>query len=89
MSDYIIWQHQFSVGHAGIDGRHERFIGIINEAYALSKQSVIDKRVPDLHNDLLQYTIDHFGYEKKLLAASGGRHRPRKPIRSDRLLGSE
>jgi hemerythrin-like metal-binding protein len=63
----IPWSNQFSVGVQEVDKQHQVLVGIVNRLGA-----ALDGRNRDFDNrqvidELLQYTVYHFGTEERLM----------------------
>ncbi len=63
---FIEWSDTYNTGITKIDIQHKVIIKILNELYSIV---IIDNnkyKIDDILNELVQYTIYHFGEEEKL-----------------------
>lgn len=75
MSDFIVWQEQYSVGIDSIDVQHKMVIDLLNNNYqALKNGAVTRAYVDDFLDRLLIYTETHFRYEEMLMEFAGFDH---------------
>lgn len=70
----LIWQDELSVGVAGMDEHHRRFLELLSR---LSEAAPAE--LPDLFRRFLDHLAEHFAYEEGLMEAHGfpalGEHR--------------
>jgi len=69
MAPYIVWKDDYSVNDESLDTQHKQIIAIINELYTAMQKGVDYEVVKPLLDRLVQYTINHFRYEEKILLA--------------------
>ena len=66
---YIAWKNYYSVGDPSLDAQHRQVIGLLNELYAAMQRGVDHQSVKPLLDQLVQYTVNHFQAEEKILLA--------------------
>ncbi len=66
----MTWSKELSVGHEGIDSQHQELINYINELHDAMKAGKGDAIMAPILDCLLDYTVNHFGFEEKLMKAS-------------------
>ncbi len=70
-SDFIEWSERFSVGIPSIDLQHRRLVDLLNRLQQAVATDQTTEVLQDIFDELLHYTVDHFGYEEKLLEEYG------------------
>ena len=63
----IAWSNQFSVGVQEVDKQHQVLIGIVNQLSAALDMQDRDLDSHKVINELVQYTVYHFGTEERLM----------------------
>ena len=63
----IAWSNQFSVGVQEVDQQHQVLIGIVNQLSAALDMQGSDFDSHKVINELVQYTVYHFGTEERLM----------------------
>ena len=67
----IVWTDEFSVGIESLDNQHKQIIGFINR---LAEDKDVSSRSKTLHEilyEMMQYSLEHFMHEEKLLIETG------------------
>ena len=70
------WSDALAVGHPEIDRQHQILIGIANRLNEAMKLGQGHRQVGEILKELVNYTIEHFGFEEKLMERTGYRERP-------------
>lgn len=65
------WNDSFSVGIREIDTQHKRLIDLINQLYRGIMLEQGDEVIGGTLDELVNYTVNHFGYEEKLFDKHG------------------
>jgi methyl-accepting chemotaxis protein len=68
---FIEWSGALSVGHSEIDRQHQKLIEIANRLYAAMQAGKGREVVGPLLDELIDYTVEHFGWEEKLMTKHG------------------
>ncbi len=71
INEFFKWNDIYSTGITKIDIQHKVIIKILNELYSIV---IIDKdsyKIDDILNELINYTVYHFGEEEKLFEKYG------------------
>lgn len=63
---FMVWQDSYSVGHAVIDGDHQRLMGIFNRLAAEAANGASEDVLNDIFFDLVDYVEQHFAREEIL-----------------------
>jgi NNP family nitrate/nitrite transporter-like MFS transporter len=63
----ISWDDEFSVGIEAIDRQHTRMLSLINQIDEVIQQGGTYEMFAPVLDDLIDYTIQHFAHEEKLL----------------------
>ena len=71
MSDLLIWSHAYSVGHEVVDGQHKKLVGLINTLHNIGDGPNAATEVEAVLDELIRYTVYHFGTEERLFAEHG------------------
>jgi hemerythrin-like metal-binding protein len=66
---YIVWKNDYSVGEPSLDAQHRQVIDLLNELYVAMQRGVDHQAVRPLLDQLVQYTVNHFQSEEKVLLA--------------------
>ena len=66
---YIVWNNDYSVGEPSLDAQHRQVIDLLNELYVAMQRGVDHQAVRPLLDQLVQYTVNHFQSEEKVLLA--------------------
>jgi methyl-accepting chemotaxis protein/hemerythrin len=66
---YIAWKAEFSVGDPSLDAQHRQIIELIDELHVATQRGVAYQAIRPFLDQLVQYTVNHFQAEEKLLAA--------------------
>jgi methyl-accepting chemotaxis protein len=64
--NFINWTPQYSVGVPEMDNQHKRLIKLINNLYIAMRDR---KNVTKVMEGVVQYTVQHFGEEEKLMVS--------------------
>lgn len=64
------WNNSYSVNIAEIDNQHMKLVDLINRLFDAMKAGKGTEATGQILNELVTYTIYHFGYEEKLLASN-------------------
>jgi len=67
IADLIVFDNSIRLGLHEIDKQHEKLVGLINELHKIMKLRLGNKRAADILNELVEYTVTHFGYEEKIM----------------------
>ena len=67
----ITWNDSLSVKMDDIDSQHKQLFDIINEVHDAMGAGKGNDILGNIMQKLLQYTIDHFAYEEKMLKKIG------------------
>jgi hemerythrin len=62
----FVWTDQLNVGIEVIDQQHRRIVEYINQLDDVRAESHSREEVGNLINELVDYTISHFGFEESL-----------------------
>ena len=62
------WSNELSVGITSIDEQHKQLISLINELNKALQDGKANQVLNGIFDELLSYTVKHFGYEEKLFA---------------------
>lgn len=63
----IEWNDSLSVGLDSIDEQHKKLVDILNSLHGSSASAKDPEAVKKILNDLVEYTVYHFGFEEGLL----------------------
>jgi hemerythrin-like metal-binding protein len=63
----ITWTGMFSVGVAEIDNQHKKLVELINQLNDAMQAGKGNDALGKVLNELVNYTVYHFGYEEKLM----------------------
>jgi hemerythrin len=66
---YIAWKNDYSVGEPSLDTQHRQIIDLLNELHVAMQRGVEHQTIRPFLDQLLQYTVNHFQAEEKLLLA--------------------
>ena len=67
----FVWTDQLSVGIEVIDQQHRRIVEYINQLDDARTNRHAREEIGNLINDLVDYTISHFGFEESLQEEAG------------------
>ncbi len=67
----FIWTDQLNVGIDVIDQQHRRIVEYINQLDDARSNGMSNDEISWLLNDLVDYTISHFGFEESLQEEAG------------------
>lgn len=67
----FIWTDQLNVGIDVIDQQHRRIVEYINQLDDARSNGMTNDEIAWLLNDLVDYTISHFGFEESLQEEAG------------------
>ena len=67
MMPMIVWSNQFSVGVQEVDQQHQVLVGIVNQLSAALDVQDSDFDSRKVIDELVQYTVYHFGTEERLM----------------------
>ncbi len=65
------WDNNYSVNIQEIDNQHQLLIKLINELHDAMKIGKGKEALGSILNELVNYTVYHFGYEEKLFSTYG------------------
>ncbi len=68
--DYMPWRQEYEIGIKAIDAQHRRLVNMINLLYKTARGGG-GQVVNEVLSDLVDYVGTHFGYEERLMQASG------------------
>lgn len=63
----MVWDDALSVGVAEVDRQHKVLIDLLNQLHAGKTSGKGNDVLKKILGDLTQYTVEHFGFEEKLL----------------------
>ena len=66
-ASYIAWKDYYSVDEPSLDSQHRQIIDFINDLYVAMQRGVDRQSIRPLLDQLVQYTVNHFQHEEKLL----------------------
>jgi methyl-accepting chemotaxis protein len=69
------WSQSLAVGHPDIDQQHQKLIEIANRLSAAMQAGHSRDALGQILNELVDYTVNHFGFEENLMAKHGYQHR--------------
>ena len=61
------WYEEYSIGVDEVDVQHKRFLNLIKRTYELAGQTIENKEVFNLLDELMRYAQFHFGSEELLM----------------------
>ena len=67
----INWNEEYSVNVKDIDQQHQKLIALINELHENMKVGNSKNIIKKILEELVEYTVYHFGFEEKLFAKYG------------------
>ena len=67
----ITWTTAFSVGVREIDTQHQELIRLINDLHDAMREGKGRSTMGEILKRLIDYTVNHFGFEEKLFAETG------------------
>ncbi len=67
----LTWSNEYSVGIKDIDAQHTKLIGMINNLHDAMKDRKGKEALRPIIDDLIAYTVSHFGREEQLFAQHG------------------
>lgn len=67
----ITWGPLLSVGHKDIDEQHQKLVGMLNRLNDALHGGQGDEGLRTILDELVQYTVYHFGTEEQLATAAG------------------
>jgi hemerythrin len=67
----LMWTDQFNVGIDAIDNQHKRIVDYINLLESSNSSSHSREEIEKLVQDLVDYTVSHFGFEERLQEDAG------------------
>lgn len=66
----ITWGPMLTVGHKEIDEQHQRLVALVNQLNDAMRAGQGRESLQPVLNELVRYTVYHFGTEERLMAAS-------------------
>ena len=66
----LTWSDSYSVGVKTIDRQHSSLFAIVNELHTAMMKGQAKTVVGPLLDKLVKYTVEHFAYEERMMAAS-------------------
>jgi len=70
----ITWDATMSVGNAKIDRQHQELVRIINQLGDAMQQGNANQVIGKIIDELVTYTVFHFGEEERMFAATAYPH---------------
>jgi hemerythrin len=67
---YMVWTRNLDTGIEVIDGQHKRIVDYINQLHD-AKRSQNPKAIKKIIDDMVDYTVSHFGFEEALMEDAG------------------
>jgi len=67
----ITWSDNYSVKVKEIDNQHKKLADLINQLHDAMKEGKGKEIIGNVLNELVNYTVYHFGYEEKLFDKYG------------------
>lgn len=67
----ITWNENYSVKVKEIDNQHKKLVDLINQLHDAMKEGKGKDIIGNILNELVNYTVYHFGYEEKLFDKYG------------------
>ena len=67
----INWSDEYSVKVKEIDQQHKKLIALINELHESMRAGNSKNVIKKILDELVEYTVYHFGFEEKLFAKYG------------------
>ena len=68
---YLKWKAEYCTGIDSIDQQHKKLVNLINQLQTAVDYSTGSEFERDALDDLVNYTVTHFGYEEKLMKENG------------------
>ena len=65
-TDFFKWNSAFETGITRIDIQHKVIVKVLNELYNVVIINKEEEKIDEILNELVQYTICHFGEEEKI-----------------------
>jgi len=66
----LTWNDSYSVGVKTIDQQHSVLFGMVNELHAAMMTGKAQSAAGPLLDKLVKYTVEHFAYEERMMAAA-------------------
>jgi len=66
----LAWNDSYSVGVKTIDQQHAGLFAIVNELHTAMMKGNAQSVVGPLLDKLVKYTVEHFAYEERMMAAA-------------------
>jgi hemerythrin-like metal-binding protein len=70
MSVYVAWKPFYSVNDPSLDAEHQRILELINKLHTAMNVGRERDVVDTVLDQLLQYTVDHFDHEERVMRDS-------------------
>ncbi|PUD98123.1 MAG: hypothetical protein C3L25_13445 [Candidatus Sedimenticola endophacoides] len=67
---HLEWSNSLDTGISVIDEQHKRIVDYINELYD-AQQTLDKRRVGEVIDELVDYTVSHFAFEESLMEQAG------------------
>jgi hemerythrin-like metal-binding protein len=64
---YLEWKREYCTGIDSIDQQHKKLVNLINQLQTAVDYSTGDEFEREALDELVSYTMTHFGYEEKLM----------------------
>jgi len=68
---YLEWKSEYSTGIDSIDQQHKKLVNLINQMQTAVDYSTGEEFEREALDELVSYTMTHFGYEEKLMEDNG------------------
>lgn len=65
----ITWNEDMQLGIPSVDAQHQRLVEILNQLDDAKKSGKGSRVMGDLLQKLIDYTVEHFAFEEKLMLA--------------------
>ncbi|MEW8014522.1 MAG: bacteriohemerythrin [Candidatus Sedimenticola endophacoides] len=67
---HLEWSNSLDTGISVIDEQHKRIVDYINELHD-AQQTLDKRRVGEVIDELVDYTVSHFAFEESLMEQAG------------------
>jgi methyl-accepting chemotaxis protein len=67
VADLIVFDNSIRLGLREIDKQHEKLVSLINQLHKIMKLRLGNKKAAEILDELVEYTVTHFGYEEKIM----------------------
>lgn len=83
--EYMVWSEDMVCGIASIDAQHQKLLQLVNAAYDAVTSEAVHEKLVKLLDDLIEYTVIHFGHEEGIFARAGYPQLPEHKIQHELL----